>query len=93
MSATPSAAQATATDFLFDNEELQALAGEALLRRAWRHATITNLVAFVQREPHLIDLLKQVLPERYVYRTGVLSHTPSLHANLVFVRLIGICRS
>jgi superfamily II DNA or RNA helicase len=45
MSATPSAAQATATDFLFDNEELQALAGEALLRRAWRHAQDKRVVA------------------------------------------------
>ncbi|MGD2021115.1 MAG: helicase, partial [Thiohalocapsa sp.] len=29
---------ATAADFLFDSEELQALSDEALLRRAWRHA-------------------------------------------------------
>jgi hypothetical protein len=45
MSGTPSAAHATAADFLFDNEELQALAGEALLRRAWRHAQDKRVVA------------------------------------------------
>ena len=37
-------ASATAADFLFDREELQALADETLLRRAWRHARDKRVV-------------------------------------------------